>query len=232
MKKKTLGFYSFIIVLKLLNADAQSPSNLVENFSVSSNFLVKISGQETNNNIFACRVVRDAGKSIDDHALVLFEPELKKALVVEATNDVYFLKSRLFMVSRDVQSFWLTMSRPLTNAGLSAEAISSIVIQSMENQYHRENAYKKMIDLRPVLKSESDRHLAQPLGLRKIEAKVEQGEVVVYFESYTHIKGKVILDDQLNPISMVVTSVPTVEAPQQPQLSPPPQVNLPPLRHK
>jgi hypothetical protein len=200
MQQKTFSLCLFILVLTLLNAHGQSVSNSTLGVSVSSKYLVKISGQQTNN-IFACTVVRGVGKNIDDHALVLFEPESKQALAVEATKDVYFLNGRLFLLSRDTQSFWLTMARPLESGELSTKAIADVANQSALDKLHSESQYKKMIDLRPLLKSETDQHLAQPLFLKSVQPKIENQQIAVYFESYTGINGKVVFDSTLNVIS-------------------------------
>lgn len=36
----------------------------------------------------------------------------------------------------------------------------------------------------------------------------EEGQLVMLFESFTHLKGRVILDDQLKPVSMALTDEP------------------------
>jgi hypothetical protein len=44
--------------------------------------------------------------------------------------------------------------------------------------------------------------------LRSVGLEVLDGRLVLAFESYTRIKGKVVLDDRLNPISMTQTGIP------------------------
>jgi hypothetical protein len=64
----------------------------------------------------------------------------------------------------------------------------------------------KTIPLKSVLAAELEKHLAQPLFLRSVQPKIEDGRVAVYFESCTGLKGKTILDEKLDPISTTLVS--------------------------
>ncbi len=201
---KTLKQHDACFMLVVLSCLAASLTVNAQ-LTISSNFVVRIRGDKTNITVLAREVVRGNGHGPGGRSLVLFDLASGQAFVAEVTNDVYALKGRFFRVSPDAQSFWITSSRPGPRIGPTAETTTNLLSQSVEDLLPRENPYKRFVDLSPILKTESNLKLAQLLILRHAELSVEGRHFVVNFESYTGLRGKVLLDNQLNLVSMALT---------------------------
>ena len=153
-------------------------------------------GQGTNR--VSAREVRWTGSyGLEGRTYVFLAKGSKHAITAPSTNQVCFLKGRLFAVGIGIQSLSLLTSRPVAATELTTEVATSL----LEN-VRRTSPRRKEVDLRPLLKSELERHLAQPLILRSAQLRTENERLVVDFESCTLLKGEVVLDEELNVISM------------------------------
>ena len=124
-------------------------------------------------------------------------------IVTPSINEVCFFKGKFLLFWRDAQSFTIEISHPMKMQELTEENAATY-----GQCVFRVKKAAADIDLKPILQSERDMGLAQPLMLRDVQPKIEGGALVVYFESYLGSKGRVVLDDKLKPISMVVISDP------------------------
>lgn len=153
-------------------------------------------GQGTN--AISAREVRWTGANgLEGVAYVYYAKESRHAIVAYSTNQVCYLNGKLYSVGIGIQSFSLIVSRPINATDLTAE----VAIGALEN-VPRGSPRRKEVNLASLLTSEFDRHLAQPLFLHSVRLKAEDGVLVVDFESCTLLRGRVLLDDALNVLTM------------------------------
>jgi hypothetical protein len=124
----------------------------------------------------------------------------RQFIVAPSTNQVCFLNGRLISVSINVQGFYVDASLPTDHVELTPLFAQEIALGQWSS-----TPAAKVIDLRPLLGSELDRHFAQPLVLRSVSARAEAETVVVDFVSYTSLRGRVTLDANLKVLSMSLT---------------------------
>lgn len=103
-------------------------------------------------------------------------------------------------MSIGVRSFYVQVSLPAEQ-----DELTPLLAQTAALQQSSRASATREIDLKTLLKSELERHLAQPLVLRNVSARSEVGTVLVDFVSYTGLRGTVALDANLEVISMSLT---------------------------
>lgn len=153
-------------------------------------------GQGTN--AISARKVRWRGANgLEGVSYIYFAKESRHTIIAYSTNQVCYLNGKLYSVGIGIQSFSLIVSHPINATELTAE----VAIGALEN-VPRGSPRRKEVNLASLLTSELDRHLAQPLFLHSVRLKAEDGVLVVDFESCTLLRGRVLLDDALNVLSM------------------------------
>jgi hypothetical protein len=134
-----------------------------------------------------------------------------QAIVAHSTNDVCFFKGKLFTVDSagPSQAVFINISQSFGTNEFSNSQALAFRARIAGDYYRPDSSHRKFIELKSILQTESESsHSAMGTPLRKAELMVENGKLVLLFESFTGIKGKVILDDQLNPVSMAITNNP------------------------
>jgi len=129
---------------------------------------------------------------------VFFDHKSHEVVTSESTNQVCYFKGRFYAAGIGIQSFSIISSQPTGIDRLTSERAANIARHGIEEKGAR---IAKNISLKSVLSPELEKHLAQPLFLRSVQPKIEDGRVAVYFESCTGLKGKTVLDENLDPIS-------------------------------
>lgn len=198
---------AFSAVFGSLSATAQSVSNAIENATITGPFPVTLHGDSTNQ-LPCYKVDRGDPRPFGNNRIVIIDPASRQALATVATNNVYYFRNRLFRISPGILSLRLAVARPISNGTLSPKVIMDLVTQSEPRYPLKEGAYERKIDVSSILRAETDKPYAQPLFLRSVRVENEEGHIAVYFVSNTGIPGKVVLDDDLNPISMVIAGSP------------------------
>ena len=204
----TIGYAYLLLSLSRFCANGdQSVSNESGTFIVGSNFVVTVSGQSPTDRILGCNVARHAGGRVSDQRSLIFAPDSKQALLARSTNRVYFFNGKLFRIVPGIEQVWVVKARPLRN--LEAAEIVRAADEASKDVSPNGSHYNESVDLRPALGAETQLPLAQPRILKSADAKLEDGKIVIYFESVVGIKGKVVLDDRLSPTSVQITFVPS-----------------------
>ena len=126
---------------------------------------------------------------------VFFASPSRQLIKAPATNQVCCLNGRLFSVSVNVQSFYVNASLPTDQNDLTLVLARDFALRQW-------NPAAKVIDMTALLKSELAQHLAQPLVLQSVTARTEGQTIEVDFVSQTGLRGKVILDENLEVLSM------------------------------
>lgn len=141
-----------------------------------------------------------------DGQIVFFNKASSEAIIKPSTNGLCFWKGKFFFAtpSRVPQQIAdIYVSQPFGASELNLE--HAVVFERQMNYDFNlgMSPNRRHIDIQPVLQKESEMYpLAQGTPLHSAVVEVENGRLVLLFESFSGIKGKVTLDDQLNPISM------------------------------
>jgi hypothetical protein len=160
-------------------------------------------GISAGSNVISAREVSwTDSRGMKETSFVLFEKSSQQIIVTPSIKQVCFYNGRFLLCLGGAQSFRICVSTPTEMHELDEESALKVGARVFPDQ----KSIAKQVSLKPMLKAEDDLNLAQALILRTAEPKVEVGKLVVYFESYSHLKGKVVLDDQFNPISMALTN--------------------------
>ncbi len=167
-------------------------------------------GPGTNYNICAREVSMCANNGIKmgTNKMDLFFEKDSRQMVHGLTNQVCFLNGRfLSFFGNSDHAIQVLESRIAGTEELTvAYATNYFSVIKMNDYLHSPFSWSKTINLEPLLKQERKLQMAySAYPFRKLEANVERGSIVLDFESYSHCKGKVVLDGQLNVKSMNVT---------------------------
>jgi len=139
-------------------------------------------------------------------SVVFFSQTSGEAILRGTTNGLCFYKGRLFFASSgEEEAVYINSSLPFGTNDFNSDTAMEFCARIKNSYYRFDSPYRKFISLKPVL--EAEERIPQSMGFPVLHADlvVESSHLVLYFESYTHLKGKIVLDDQLNPISMVLT---------------------------
>jgi len=136
---------------------------------------------------------------IDSHGLecriyVFFANPSRQLIKAPATNQVCFLDGRLVSFSISVQSFYVS-------ASVAADQAELTPILASDSALAKRNPTAKVIDLSTILRSELAQHFSQPRILRSVTARTEGHIIEVDFVSYTGLRGKVTLNENLEVLS-------------------------------
>jgi ankyrin repeat protein len=150
-----------------------------------------------------------SGKLSGDEVL-FFGKSSGQAIISWSTNDVCFFKGRFFIATPDrggLQFADIYVSRPFGANEVSLDRAVAFQ-KEMEADYLRfDSPMRGIVDLTDLLRDEV---LADPsanaiIPLHSATLVVDGGRLVLLFVSHTGLTGRVVLDDQLNPISTAVT---------------------------
>lgn len=199
MVRSPLAWFSTCIFLApiLLNASPEI-SGTVNRIKVSEE-IVAVIGQGTNT--VSSRLV----EWIDAHGMankmfVFHAKHSRQMIAVASTNQVFFLRGKLISVSPGLQSFSVATSEVAEANELTEESAIALATSVRGSKSPR-----RSVDLKPILNAETERRLAQPLLLKSVKIRSagdDERGVLVEFESYTGLVGSVLLDEQLNPVTM------------------------------
>ena len=163
-----------------------------------------IRGQCSNDVISARLVTWSEGKS-ERKVFVVFHKAAGQAIIAHSTNDVCLFKGRLFTVvpAGPSQAAFINISKTFGSSEFTADAALQFRARIANAYYLPASPDRKLVDLAPILKREYETsHSAIGTPLHHVELTVEMGQLTLLFESYSRIKGKVILDDSLNPVML------------------------------
>jgi hypothetical protein len=169
-----------------------------------------ICGQGSNDTVSARQISWKEG-NFESRSFVFINKTSGQAIVAHSTNEVCLFKGKLYTVDSagPSQAAFINVSQSFgTNEFSGAEAL--VFRARIAGDYYRpDSPHRKLINLHSLLIAEYKTvNSAIGIPLRHVELIVESGNLILLFESYTYIKGKVVLDDQLNPISMSIISAP------------------------
>jgi hypothetical protein len=159
-------------------------------------------GQNTTNDTVVAREVTWPGKTWSKH--VFFSKKSGEAIVISDTNAVCALKGRLYGVYPGVQEFWIRPSSPIGTNELSSQAAVALADESISRPIF--GPEYRHVDLKLLLAVEQERHLAAPLFLNNVTIGTKGADLVVRFESYTGLRGTVVVDRDLNIVSQTLDS--------------------------
>ncbi len=176
----------------------------------SEEFQPTIRGITTNDHVVAREISRKEGTH-ELRPVVLLNTTSGEAISASSTNDVCLFKRKFYRAVPAAASHavFINISQPFGTNEFSAVQAQSFIRRIGADYVNLDSPHRKLIHLESVLKAEDDPpRSAYGTPLRHVELNVERGKLVLLFESFTHIKGKVTLDDQLNPSSVTITDRP------------------------
>lgn len=163
-----------------------------------------IPGLATNDVITALRM--------PDDEMLFWNKSSGQAIVKSTTNGLCFFKGGFYFAekSRDPdQLVDIYVSQPLGTNALILDRAVTFEKQMEADFIAATSPNRRRIDLKPILQTELDTAPSEVgLPLRSARMAVEDGKLVILFESFTRIKGQVVLDAHLSPVSMSQTSKP------------------------
>jgi hypothetical protein len=204
IRKIAVGLSFAVLASRLLNLAAAATNGDPSPARLGPEHAVALEGQPTGNSIYARELVRVSATGRTNTMLVLYDSNRHSALAALSTYNVFYLKGKLFSILPLNQGFLIREAQPFPQAGLTAET-ASIIHSNTLSRRSGDGLLSKRVDLKPILKSETEKHLAMAM-LRSAKATVEDGRIVVNFVSFVGFEGKVTLDDDLNPVSMFLVS--------------------------
>jgi len=144
-----------------------------------------------------------------DGEIVFFNNASGQAIIRSSTNGLCFFNGRFFFASPSRgpdQVADIYVSQIFGAKELNFEHAVPFEKEMKEDFVLAISPKRGHINLRPILQTEyQTSYSAMGTPLRSAVLDVEDGKLVLLFESFTGIKGKVVLDDQLNPILMAIT---------------------------
>jgi hypothetical protein len=189
----TISLISMCCINKAAATDAGSPA-LSLGEKIGTPFRMNI-GQGTNM-VIAHEVKWTSVSGVAHGMYVIQEQGTRQTLAVNSTDNVFWVKGRLIAIETDVQSLSLIISQAVESSDLTESEMITIAHAIPR---------RKAVSLAPSLKSEKDQHLALPLFVQNFQARVQGDNLIIDFESYTHLRGSVVLDGNLDVLSMELT---------------------------
>jgi hypothetical protein len=169
--------------------------------SNSNQFHPQIMGMGSNDMVSALQM--------PDGQMVFFNKASGHAITKSSTNGLCFLKGKFYFAAAPqdgLQFANIFVSQPFGANELSLDNAVAFEKQRGDDFMVGLGPNVRHIDLQHILHKEIEMYpLAQGTPLHSAVLQVENERLVLLFESFTGIKGKAILDDQLNPISTVIT---------------------------
>jgi hypothetical protein len=149
---------------------------------------------------------------LPDDEFIFFCKTSGQAIIKSSTNGLCFLKGRFSFAAKSPLPDHVAdiyVSQPFSANELSLDHAVAFEKQMQADFSQTASPNTLHIDLDPILQTENQT-VPSEVGtpLRSVGLEVQDGRLVLAFESYTRIKGKVVLDDRLNPISMTQTGIP------------------------
>jgi hypothetical protein len=197
---------SIVMMVAFLRADA----GLSQNATVSTNknaggapaeFHPAINGAGSNDVVSALR--------LPDDEFVFFNKASGHAIIKSSTNGLCFVNGRFYFAEKTrvpEQAADIYVSQPFGTNQLSLDHAVAFEKEMQADFIRASSPNRRHIDLKPILQTETETAPSEAgTPLRSAGLQVEDGRLVLFFESYTHIKGKVVLDEHLNPVSMTQT---------------------------
>lgn len=182
-------------------ADSQAKSGLRE-------FRPAVKG-DGDSSVLSARQVPGKNGISESHQMVILNRASNQAILADSTNQVCSFKGRLFTAipTGPGQSVFINSSQSFGTNDFDDRGTLGFVNKIGRNYFTASNSNRTIVDLKPLLRKELEtQRSALGTPIRQAELEVENGNLTLHFESFTHIRGKVIFDDQLNPISMMLIS--------------------------
>ena len=211
-KINAFAHVSYGIALLFLNGLSFLHGQVVRNditFSAGELFQPNLR-QSANCNICAREVSMywNNGMKVGTNKMCLFFEKESRQLVHGLTNQVCFSNGRFLSFFGNSEHAILILESKIagTEELTVAYATNYFSVLKMNEYLHSPFPWSKTINLEPLLTQERKLKMAySAYPFRKLGAEVEGKNIVLEFESYSHCKGKVVLDDQLNVKSINIT---------------------------
>ena len=172
---------------------------------ISDEFSPSVRGEANHSNLVARKVQPQEG-TVARREIIFFNKLSGEAILAHSTNDVCFFKGKFFTVkpAGPDRAVFINISQPFGTNLFSADHAKRFRLKTASDYVRLDSPHRKLIKLDSVLQSEKNTLSAMGTPLRSVQLEVQDGKMVLLFESHTGLKGKAVLDDQLNPVSMML----------------------------